>query len=74
MDILAAWGGIRPYRDLPLPGLVDEPVADFGAASARLGVWRGCAGSGFFSGRGLDIAARLHRIDECLPGESCLGI
>ena len=26
------------------------------------------------AGRGLDIAARLHRIDECLPGESCLGI
>ena len=28
MDILAAWGGIRPYRDLLLPGLVDEAVAD----------------------------------------------
>ena len=28
MDVLAAWGGIRPYRDLPFPGLVDEPVAD----------------------------------------------
>jgi hypothetical protein len=28
MDVLAARGGIRPYRDLPLPGLVDEPVAD----------------------------------------------
>jgi hypothetical protein len=28
MDVLAAWGGIRPYRDLPFPGLVNEPVAD----------------------------------------------
>jgi len=28
MDVLAAWGGIRPYRDLPFPGLVGEPVAD----------------------------------------------
>jgi hypothetical protein len=28
MDVLAAWGGIRPYRDLPFPGLIDEPVAD----------------------------------------------
>jgi hypothetical protein len=28
MDVLAAWGGIRPYRDLPLPGLVDETIPD----------------------------------------------
>src|SRR2546427_12541187 len=28
MDVLAAWGGIRPYRDLPFPGLVGKPVAD----------------------------------------------
>src|SRR5881296_1568507 len=28
MDVLAAWGGIRPYRDLPFPGLIDEPAAD----------------------------------------------
>src|SRR2546422_11321797 len=28
MNVLAAWGGIRPYRDLPFPGLIDEPVAD----------------------------------------------
>src|SRR6266436_9477753 len=28
MDALAARGAIRPYRDLPLPGLIDEPVAD----------------------------------------------
>src|SRR5712692_6362409 len=28
MDVLAAWGGIGPYRDLPFPGLINEPVAD----------------------------------------------
>src|SRR2546427_13221115 len=28
MDVLAAWGGIRPYRDLPFPGLIGKPVAD----------------------------------------------
>src|SRR5713226_4046147 len=28
MDVLAAWGGMRPYCDLPFPGLIDEPVAD----------------------------------------------
>src|SRR5882724_5091608 len=28
MDILAAWGGIGPHRDLPFPGLIGEPVAD----------------------------------------------
>jgi len=28
MDVLAAWGGIRLYRDLPFPGLINEPVAD----------------------------------------------
>src|SRR3989442_13933644 len=28
MDVLAAWGGIRPYRDLPFPGLIGDAVAD----------------------------------------------
>src|SRR5437870_12383742 len=28
MDVLAAWGGRRPYRDLPFHGLIGEPVAD----------------------------------------------
>src|SRR3989475_9062708 len=28
MDVLAAWRGIRLYRDLPFPGLINEPVAD----------------------------------------------
>jgi hypothetical protein len=36
MDVLAAWGGIRPYRDLPFPGLIDEPVADLHAEPVAL--------------------------------------
>jgi hypothetical protein len=37
MDVLAARGGIRLYRDLPFPGLIDEPVADLQAVSGGRG-------------------------------------
>jgi len=46
--------GIRPYRDLPFPGLIDEPVADLklhrqhagGGRLLRLALLRGSSGHG----------------------------
>jgi hypothetical protein len=54
MDGLAAWGGIRPYRDLPFPGLINEPIADLklhrqhtgGGRLLRLALLRGSSGHG----------------------------
>jgi len=54
MDVLAAWGGIRPHRDLPFPGLIDEPVAELklhrqhtgGGRRFRLALLRGSSGHG----------------------------
>jgi hypothetical protein len=64
MDVLAAWGGIRLYRDLPFPGLIDEPVTrvvleDAGCRGVGNGSCPPEFRSGFFLGRGLAIAARL---------------
>ena len=53
-SVLAACRCVRPTDDLPLAGLIDEPVADpkLHPQDAARG---GCARSRFFSGHGLAI-------------------